>query len=183
METIQQQLNALQTSVKRQRLLNIALASIIVAGGFIAAVRPVGDATFDKITCKEWNVVDKDGKERITAFTNSDGKAGVNWLDKDKKMRISAVTDGGLAEVSWFDKNGKARIEASTIAQGDASVNFLDNDGKMRIRASTFPGAAVGVWFDKEEKQRIAAGTHADGTVHLPTEDDDPPKKSSPKNP
>jgi hypothetical protein len=39
METIQQQIGALQTSVKRQRLLNIALLGFIVAGGFIAAVQ------------------------------------------------------------------------------------------------------------------------------------------------
>ena len=42
----------MQTSVKRQRFAIIALAGIIVAGGFIAAVRPAGDATFDTITCK-----------------------------------------------------------------------------------------------------------------------------------
>ena len=72
METIQQQLNALQISVKRQRLLNIALHGVIVAGGFIAAVRPAGDAAFNKITCKGWKVVDADGKERITSRTDLD---------------------------------------------------------------------------------------------------------------
>ena len=73
METIHQQIGALQTSVKRQRLLNIALLGIIVAGGFIAAVRPAGDATFDTITCKGWKVVDGDGKVRIGAGTFADG--------------------------------------------------------------------------------------------------------------
>ena len=91
METIQQQLNALQTSVKRQRLLNIALLGIIVAGGFIAAVRPVGDATFDTITCKRWIVIDANEKQRITAFT-ANGTAGVTWLDKYDKQRIGAFT-------------------------------------------------------------------------------------------
>ena len=61
METIQQQIGALQTSVKRQRCAIIALAGVIVAGGFIAAVRPAGDATFDMITCKGWKVVDERG--------------------------------------------------------------------------------------------------------------------------
>ena len=92
METIQQQLNALQTSVKRQRFAIVALAGIIVAGGFVAAVRPAGDATFDKITCKGWNVVDGDGKERITAFSNPDGEASMGWFDKDGKVRIGAGT-------------------------------------------------------------------------------------------
>ena len=37
METIQQQINALQTSVKRQRLLNIALLAVIIVGSSVAA--------------------------------------------------------------------------------------------------------------------------------------------------
>ena len=156
METIQQQIGALQTSVKRQRLLNIALLGIIVAGGFIAAVRPVGDATFDKITCKGWNVVDKDEKVRIVAATLANGQASVTWLDKDEKARIGAATfANGDASVAWLDKDGKLRIKAVTFADGEASVSWHDKDGKGRIMAATL----------------------ADGTVVLPTEDLKPPKK------
>ena len=156
METIQQQIGALQTSVKRQRLLNIALLGIIVAGGFIAAVRPVGDATFDKITCKGWNVVDKDEKVRIVAATLANGQASVTWLDKDEKARIGAATFAdGDASVAWLDKDGKLRIKAVTFADGEASVSWHDKDGKGRIMAATL----------------------ADGTVVLPTEDLKPPKK------
>ena len=99
METIQQQIVALQVivaqqqvSVKRQRFAILALTGIIVAGGFIAAVRPVGDATFDTITCKGWKVVDKDEKVRIAASTLADGNAGVSWLDKDDNLRIMSGT-------------------------------------------------------------------------------------------
>ena len=156
MKTIQQQIGALQTSVKRQRLLNIALLGIIVAGGFIAAVRPVGDATFDKITCKGWNVVDKDEKVRIVAATLANGQASVTWLDKDEKARIGAATFAdGDASVAWLDKDGKLRIKAVTFADGEASVSWHDKDGKGRIMATTL----------------------ADGTVVLPTEDLIPPKK------
>ena len=156
METIQQQIGALQTSVKRQRLLNIALLGIIVAGGFIAAVRPVGDATFDKITCKGWNVVDKDEKVRIVAATLANGQASVTWLDKDEKARIGAATfANGDASVAWLDKDGKLRIKAVTFSDGEASVSWHDKDGKGRIMATTL----------------------ADGTVVLPTEDLKPPKK------
>ena len=156
MKTIQQQIGALQTSVKRQRLLNIALLGIIVAGGFIAAVRPVGDATFDKITCKGWNVVDKDEKVRIVAATLANGQASVTWLDKDEKARIGAATFAdGDASVAWLDKDGKLRIKAVTFADGEASVSWHDKDGKGRIMAATL----------------------ADGTVVLPTEDLKPPKK------
>jgi len=57
-----------------------------------------GDATFDIITCKTWNVVDKNEQVRISAFTLDDGSASVLWLDKDGKIRISAGTtaDGAV---------------------------------------------------------------------------------------
>ena len=163
METIQQQIGALQVivakqqvSVKRQRFAIIALAGIIIAGGFIAAVRPVGDATFDTITCKEWKVVDGDGKERIAAFTNPSGNAGVKWRDKDEKLRILASTSAdGNSAVAWLDTDGKLRINASTLADGFASVALGDNNEKIRIAAATLP----------------------DGTVCLPTEDRNPLKK------
>ena len=84
----------MQISVKRQRLLNIVLLGVIVAGGFIAAVRPAVDANFDKITCNGWHLVDGDGKKRITARTdlgsNSRPCAGISWFDKSGAERISA---------------------------------------------------------------------------------------------
>ena len=162
METIQQQIVALQVivaqqqvSVKRQRFAILALTGIIVAGGFIAAVRPVGDATFDTITCKTWKVIDKDGK-----------------------MRIGATTDAnGYASVQWHDKDGKQRITAATFADGNATVSWFDKDEKMRITATTFlDGFSSLAWFDKDMKMRIEAGITADGKVLLPTKDLEPPK-------
>jgi len=179
METIQQQLNALQTSVKRQRFAIIALAGIIVAGAFVAAVRPVGDATFDKITCKGWKVVDGDGKQRIAAATLAGGQAFVHLFDTDRKLRISAETfDDGTAGVKWYDKEEKVRIKTSTFAEGDAIVQWRDKDGMLRILAGTYADGQAGVqWFDKNKNCRIAATTSDDGTVILPTQDLNPPKK------
>jgi len=60
-----------------QRFAIIALAGIIVAGGFIAVVRPARDATFDKFTCKEWKVVDGGGKVRTASVAFATGTADV----------------------------------------------------------------------------------------------------------
>ena len=126
METIQQQLNALQISVKRQRLLNIVLLGVIVAGGFIAAVRPVGDATFDIITCKGWKVIDADGKRRIMAST-IDGQTGVVWFDKNEKLRIAAATRAeGKAVVVLSDRDEQLRIVAATRADGTVMLPTQD---------------------------------------------------------
>ena len=155
METIQQQLNALQTSVQRQRLLNIALLGIIVAGGFIAAVRPVGDATFDTITCKGWKVVDSQGKDRIIASTLSNGTSGVEW----------------------HDQSGLFRIGVATLPDGVATIQCNDNAGKPRITTATSAdGIAALTWRDKNGSARICTATDTDGNVLLPTKDMNPPK-------
>jgi hypothetical protein len=149
MENIQAQIQALQTSVRRQRFAIVGLATLLAGCTLLGAVSPVGDATFDTITCKEWRVVDKDGKVRISASTLADGTAGVDWLDKDGKIRIVAGTfaNGTAAAVTLCDKDEQVRINASTIANGFAGVT----------------------WFDKAGKIRLAASTNADGTVLYPT--------------
>jgi len=111
METIQQQLGALQEEIKRLR----------------EELEVVKKGNFDAITCQVWSVVDADGKERITAFTDPDGNAGVSWLDKDGDVRIVAKTfANGTACVLWLDKYGKLRIQASTFAHGIVSLPTED---------------------------------------------------------
>ena len=150
---LQTQIDELKTSSKRQKLINIALASVIVAGVGVAAIQPAGDATFDTITCKAWKVVDNESKLRISAGTDADGYAGVQWFDKDGKSRIVARTFAdGEAGVSWWDKDGKQRIAARTLADGYAGVQWSDKDGKSRIAAATFADGYAGVqWWDKDE--------------------------------
>ena len=129
---------------------------------------------YDEVTCNRWTVVDKNGKERITAFTNPDGNASVSWYDKDAKLRISAATlADGYAGVGWFDnKDEKVRILAATFGDGNASVTLRDSHGKMRIKASTLEiGLASVHWYDKHEKLRISAATHTGGATSLPTKD------------
>ena len=69
MDNLESRIRALEASNRRQRYSITALAGIIVGGAFIVATRPIGDATFDNVTCKGWAVVDKDGKTRIDAGT------------------------------------------------------------------------------------------------------------------
>jgi hypothetical protein len=167
MENIQAQIQALLTSVRRQRFAIVGLATLLAGSVLLRAVSPAGDATFDTITCKEWKVVDTDGKLRIIATTDADGTAGVRWLDTDGKGRIAANTDAdGNASVDWFDKDEMLRIFANTAADGSAGVVWWDKDEKGRIIASTLAdGDARVLWFDKDEMLRILAFTAANGTA------------------
>jgi hypothetical protein len=134
MDIIQDQIRELQATVKELRERLDALQS--------------GDATFDKIICKAWQLVDKDGKARVGAGTKDNGTAAMAWADKDGTARISIVTrEDGIAGVLWLDKDGKGRITATTLPNGDATV----------------------CWNDKDEQSRFLAGTRANGTVIYPT--------------
>ena len=47
---LQTRIEKLEISLNRQKLINIALAGVIVVGVGVAAIQPAGDATFDTIT-------------------------------------------------------------------------------------------------------------------------------------
>jgi hypothetical protein len=144
MDNIQDQIRELQASVRRQRFAIVALASVFTGIALIGAVRPVGNATFDTITCKAWKVVDKDGRVCIIAGMNLDGEVVMYWHDKDGKERIGAGmnSDGG-AGVTWYDKDGKKRITAGTTPDGGAGVAWYDKDGKAGMAAAILPDGAV----------------------------------------
>ena len=111
METIQQQIGAMQEEIKRLR----------------EELEEVKQGNFDIVTCQEWNVLDAKGKLRIAAFTDPNGNASVTWLDKDGKLRISAYTTAdGDGTVLWIDKDGEARIAASTFADGTVDLPTKD---------------------------------------------------------
>jgi hypothetical protein len=179
MDTIQDQIRELQTSVRRQRLAIVALASVLTGIALIGAVRPAESASFDKITCDKilcnsWTIVDKDGVGRITAGALLDGNADMRWLDKDGRVRIHARTDSDLLSgILWYDKDGKRRITAGTLPDGRAGVEWRDkNEEKLRISASTnSEGDAYVIWRDKDGKKRITAGTNPDDEVIYPTKD------------
>jgi hypothetical protein len=136
MENIQ----AFKTSVRRQRFAIVGLATLLAGCADRVAT----------ITCKEWGLVDKDGKVRIEANTRADGTAAVTWFDKDGNRRIQATTlADGTAAVTWFDKDGKIRI--NTFAVGE------------------MPYLAGMSWADKDGEIRIAGATNANGTVVYPT--------------
>ena len=128
---LQTRIEKLETSLKRQKIAIIALASVIVAGVGVAAIQPAGDAEFGMITCKGWKVVDKDGKVRIGAGTPADGQASVELFDKDEKQRISASTTAdGNSSVQWWDKDEKMRISAGTTADGTVRLPTSDLKSK-----------------------------------------------------
>ncbi len=144
MKELHQHIASLQAHVKYQRVLNIVL-SVLVVMLCVAAMKPYG-----VITCDGWNVLDKNGAARITAFTRDDGGACM-W---------------------WYDLNGRVRMDATTRVNGYAGLQIYDKAGKQRVATFTREDGGAGVaWNDANELVRITAGSNADGLVMLPTID------------
>lgn len=161
--TTQAQLRQLQNSVRHQRYAILALSAIIAGAGLIAATRADGDATFDKITCKEWVVVDINGKTRIKAAVTDNDQAAVQWIDLNQHTRIAAATSSdGSGSVCLLDTNEKVRISAGT-RKGEASTQWSDASGKTRFSAGTNEGLASTDWFDASGRLRFVARTSGDG--------------------
>jgi len=144
MKDMQKQIASLQSRVKYQRVLNIVL-SVLVVMLCVAAMKPYG-----VITCDGWNVLDKKGAARITAFTRDDGGACL-W---------------------WYDMNGRVRMDATTRVNGYAGLQVYDKAGKQRVATFSRDDGGAGVaWCDANGKERITAGNNDDGVVMLPTKD------------
>ena len=127
MDNLESRIRALEASNRRQRNSITALAAIIVGGTLVVAMRPAGNATFNRVTCKNLSVVDDNGKQRISAFTDAAGDAVMQWYDKDAKERINASTTAdGDAFMQWLDKDAKRRIIAGTEAAGTVILPTTD---------------------------------------------------------
>ena len=152
--TTQAQLRQLQNSVRHQRYAILALSAIIAGAGLIAATRADGDATFDKITCKEWVVVDINGKTRIKAAVTDHDQAAVEWIDVNQRTRIiAATTTNGSGCVLLRDTNEKVRFSAGTTTEGLMSTEWFDASGRLRFVARTSgDGQASAGWNDRDGK-------------------------------
>jgi len=156
METIQQQIVAMQEEIKRLR----------------EELELVKKGNFDTITCRGWSVVDADGKIRIAAEAiereQEETEAVVRWFDESGKERIKAGTGSILCWVALSDNYGRERIFA-TAWDGTASVSVCDKNGNQRIAAETAEeGYAHVTWSDNNGTPCMVTGTRGDGVPFLP---------------
>jgi hypothetical protein len=194
MNTIEDRIRALEVSNRRQRYAIAALSATIVGAALVAATRPVGDGTFDMLTCKVLKVLDLEGNVRIAALPMPDGDSSIVWMDEQQRVRMRAGTRPGLASIRLFgvdqkprvavaasadlagvvviDNEQRTRIAANSFANGEAALSLLDVKGKERIKATTLQDGRSGLLFmDPEGVIRVMSGVTADGTVILPAKD------------
>ena len=199
METIQEQIGALQAEVK---LLRAELDRVLTG-------------KFESLVCRKLTITDKEGRTRIAAGTRNEDEAGIWWLDSKKRVRISATTstdldperdgiasinllgitaptwaatavvvdpqekvrvslftsDEGNSSIQFFDEERVKRVDIGTSEIRDAFVSLKDGNKKDRIRIVTDSDDEAGLQiFDLDRKLRIHAATFDNETVILPTQ-------------
>ena len=108
---------------------NMMLGLIIVLLLFIAS-RPSQD-TFDKITVRGFELVDKNGKERVTIQVYDEGEVVFRLRDDKGNIRVKLEAGEEGSGFVLLDNND-AGIQA-LAKKNSISISQFDKDGKKRV--------------------------------------------------
>jgi hypothetical protein len=115
--------------MKTQSNTNIMLGLIIILMLFIAS-RP-GQETFDKITVREFELVDENGTKRVTIEAYKDGEVIFRLRDEKGNIRVKlGATEDGSGFV-LLDNNDSG-IQALAKKNG-ISISQFDKEGRKRV--------------------------------------------------
>ena len=117
---LQTRIEKLETSLNRQKLINIALAGVIVLGVGVAAIQPASQKA-EQATQQALQAT----QQALQAAQQAD----------QAFQQVGNATFDTITCKAWkvVDKDGKQRIGAATFANGEAGVQWLDKDEKARI--------------------------------------------------
>ena len=178
METIQEQIAALQAEVKQLR----------------AELDRVLTGKFDSLVCRKLTITDKEGRTRIAAGTRDEDEVGIWWLDSKKRVRISATTSSndldsgrdGIASINLLGITAptwaatavfadplekvleKVRVSLFTSDSGEARIQLFDQERVRRIDIGIYElGESFVVLKDGHKQDRIRIATDPDGEAGL----------------
>jgi len=115
--------------MKTQSYSGYFLVLIVILMLFIAS-RPPQD-TFDKITVREFELVDKNGTQRVSIQSNPDGEVVFRLRDDKGMVRVKiGAGEEGSGIVLLNDED--AGIQALAKDKG-VSISEFDKDGKKRV--------------------------------------------------
>lgn len=159
---IETRLSAVETSLRRTRLLNRALllgVTVLVVGA--------AQETQDTITARHLVIKDADDHERVVITGDDKGMAGIRIFDAAGKTRVSSgVAPDGTSYTQWFDTEGHSRIAATCMTSGQASMQWRDADGRLRIGGATMlSGESSMMWLAPNGKPQIRVLTDSNGTA------------------
>ena len=171
MDNIQEQIRALQTSVRRQRFVTVAAIGMCVSAWLFAAAPQQSPYMINP---------NADVLKWFEELNRRQQEQQQQWIALKRQIE-SVLSDGANAKFGTVtcrrmilvDQSDRPRIDATWMENGDAGIQFIDKGGVRRILAATYANGDAGVqWFDKSGKKRIDASTAASGAVVFPVKAD-----------
>ena len=100
------------------------------------------NGVFDKITCREIEVIDKDGNEAIWLYTTKHG-GGIRMGSKDGRNAIMVLgKDGGNVQLSGKGKEFKRVMDTDMYVRDGAGVEMSTGEHGGRINVFDKQGVA-----------------------------------------
>ena len=134
----------------KQKLGYMALGAAIMAIGIIIGqwgtpdIEAQNNGVFDKITCREIEVVDKDGETAIRLYTTKHG-GNIRMDSKDGKRAIMGIGEsGGEFSLSGKGKGADGGTVSMYTGEDYASLDVKDrilSDGGIRMYATAYSGS------------------------------------------
>jgi hypothetical protein len=87
--------------------------------------------TFDKISVREFELIDGQGKQRVSIKVEPEGEVVFRLRDKDEIIRVKMGASEDGSGIVLLDDNTNVGIHALAKKQG-TSFTVLDKDGKKR---------------------------------------------------
>ena len=146
MSTLEQDVHALQSQVRRQRRWNLGLGALVVVGGLMAATaeRSVPDV----IQAKKFEVVNEEGVAVVKIHSFQGG--GVIWgFDKKRVPTFCVTTQTGtdgvsLGTVTTMNGRGQKLVELGVDTEMNGSVITKGGKGGTLVQLGSGPsGGAV----------------------------------------
>jgi hypothetical protein len=156
----------------KQKLTFMAFGSILTLAGYLLAT-PTRDVTaqsetdkatvFDEIYCRELNIVDEDGKTRVTIGTISNGGfMSVDNADGRSVVTISTTSSGGFMLVNHADGGTAVTIGTSDDKRGFVSVDGKSTKGLIQLTANEY-GGRMSIFGNTDDKTRVLIGINERG--------------------
>lgn len=151
MATNEERMEALERKVRRQRRWNISLGVMLVVGGLMAAegLQEVPDV----IRAKKFEVVDKDGKARLSLGLEFGGDVGPYLALMNKQEKPVAGLGVGVKEQSgglFLSREDGSMYAVMKSADGNSEFALADKKGDTKV-AMLLKGSQpfIGCWDPK----------------------------------
>ena len=96
------------------------------------------DEVKDVLRARKIELVDDDGKTRVSIRLDKDGNSNMQFIDDKGQVRVSVgASDKGPASISLSDCDGQTRVSAMVAENGSSYLFMYDRQGVTRVQVET----------------------------------------------